>query len=53
MPKSKGNWDHMKKWKTDAGYTFLAKDKEDAKLFVKKTGQHLGSLTEVVVEDNN
>ena len=32
MPKkkSKGQFDHYKKWTADQGYIFLAKDKEDA-----------------------
>ena len=46
--KNKEGWSHIKKWTTDAGYTFLAKDKEDAILYLKHTGQHLGSLKEVV-----
>ena len=45
--KNKESWSHMKKWTTDEGYTFLAKDKEDAKLYLKHTGIHLGSLKEV------
>ena len=45
--KNKEGWSHMKKWTTDEGYTFLAKDKEDAKLYLKHTGSHLGSLKEV------
>ena len=36
--KNKEGWSHMKKWTTDEGYTFLAKDKEDAKLYLKHTG---------------
>ena len=45
--KSSSQWKDYKKWTTDEGYTFLAKDKEDAKLYLKHTGSHLGSLKEV------
>ena len=50
MPKkkSKGQFDHYKKWTTDEGYTFLAQDKEDAIKYIEVTGQHLGALKEVV-----
>ena len=50
MPKkkSKGQFDHYKKWTTDQGYIFLAKDLADALDYLKKTGGHLGSLKEVV-----
>ena len=41
---------NMKQWKSNEGYTFWAKDEEDAKLYLKHTGQHLGSLKEVVKE---
>ena len=49
MPKksSKGQFDHYKKWTTDQGYTFLARDKKDAELYVQKNGRHLGKLKEV------
>tara|TARA_Y100000817_G_scaffold174419_1_gene136254 strand:+ start:84 stop:242 length:159 start_codon:yes stop_codon:yes gene_type:complete len=49
MPKksSKGQFDHYKKWTTDQGYTFLARDKKDAELYVQKNGGHLGKLKEV------
>ena len=43
-------FDHYKKWKTDEGYTFLAENKEDAKLYLKKTGLHLGKIEEVTDE---
>ena len=42
-----GQFDHYKKWTTDEGYTFLAKDKEDAELYLKIAGSNLGSLKEV------
>ena len=43
MPKkSKGQFDHYKKWKTDEGYIFLAIK------YLEVTGQHLGALKEVV-----
>ena len=45
--KTKGQFDHYKKWTTDEGYTFLAKDKEDAELYLKMAGSDLGSLKEV------
>ena len=41
---------NMKQWKSNEGYTFWARDEEDAKLYLKHTGQHLGSLKEVVKE---
>tara|TARA_B100000780_G_C20874705_1_gene347917 strand:+ start:151 stop:315 length:165 start_codon:yes stop_codon:yes gene_type:complete len=46
----KGQFDHYKKWTTDQGYVFLATDEEDAKLYLKVTGIHLGTLKEVVVD---
>ena len=45
--KTKGQFDNYKKWTTDQGYIFLAKDIEDAKLYLKKAGSNLGSLKEV------
>jgi len=48
MSKTKvGQFDHYKKWKTDQGYTFLAKDEADAKLYLIKTGGQLGSLEKI------
>ena len=49
--KTKGQFDNYKKWTTDQGYTFLAKDKEDAKSYLEKTEGNLGSLKEVEVKD--
>ena len=49
--KSKGQFDHYKKWTTKEGYTFMAKDKEDAKMYLELIGAHLGSLKEVEVKD--
>ena len=46
--KSKGQFDHYKKWTTDEGYSFLAKDLADAIKYIEVTGQHLGTLKEVV-----
>ena len=50
MPKkkSKGQFDHYKKWTTNEGYTFLAETKEDAILYLKHM-EHadLGLLKEV------
>ena len=48
--KKTGQFDHYKKCKTDEGYTFLAENKEDAKLYLKKTGLHLGKIEEVTDE---
>jgi len=46
--KKKGQFDHYKKWTTDEGYTFLAENKEDAKLYLKHMGHtDLGKLKEV------
>ena len=39
-----------KKWTSDEGYSFWARDKEDAKLYLKKTGLHLGKIEEVTDE---
>ena len=39
-----------KRWTTDEGFTFLAKDKQDAELYVQKVGGHLGKIKEVVSE---
>ena len=48
MPKKKvGQFEDYKKWTTDQGYTFFAKDKADAELYVQKNGGHLGKLKEV------
>jgi len=38
-----GQFSHYKKWTSDKGYTFLAKDKKDAEAYLKMMG-HLGSL---------
>ena len=51
--KKTGQFDHYKKWKTDEGYTFLAENKEDAKLYLKKTGLHLGKIEEVTDEQDS
>ena len=47
--KTKGQWSGYKKWTTDEGYTFMAKNKEDALEYLKHM-EHadLGSLKEVV-----
>ena len=55
MPKknNKGQFDHYKKWTTNQGYTFLAKDKEDALDYLSKISADIGdvkSLTEVVTD---
>ena len=51
MPKKKvGQWVDYKSWTTDEGFTFLAKDKQDAELYVQKVGGHLGKIKEVVSE---
>jgi hypothetical protein len=38
---------NYKQWISDQGYTFWAKDKEDAELYVQRTGGHLGKIKEV------
>jgi hypothetical protein len=51
MPKKrgKGQFDHYKKWTTDEGYTFLAKDAKDAESYLKHMEHaELGKLREVV-----
>ena len=48
MKKKSIQFDHYKKWTTDEGYTFLAKDVEDAELYVQLVGGHLGKIKEVV-----
>lgn len=49
MSKKKvGQFDHYKRWTADQGYTFLAKDLADAIKYLEVTGQHLGTLKEVV-----
>ena len=51
--KNKEGWSHMKKWTTDEGYTFLAKDKKDALDYLTKMPSHLGdakALTEMVTD---
>ena len=51
MPKKKvGQWVDYKRWTTDEGFTFLAKDKQDAELYVQKVGGHLGKIKDVVSE---
>lgn len=51
MTKKKvGQFDHYKKWTTDEGYSFLAKDLADAELYVQRVGGHLGKIKEVVGE---
>ncbi len=48
--KKTSQFEHYKKWTTDEGYTFLAKDKSDAELYVRKAGGNLGSIKEIVSE---
>jgi len=51
MAKKKvGQFDHYKRWTTDEGYSFLAKDLADAELYVQRVGGHLGKIKEVVGE---
>ena len=52
MPKkkNKSQFGHYKKWTTDAGYTFLAENIEDAKSYVKVTGGDLDKIKEVIDE---
>jgi|TARA_R110000803_G_scaffold107925_2_gene176077 hypothetical protein len=47
---SKDQFKHYKKWTSDMGYTFLAKDEADAKSYLKMMG-HLGSLEKLKVVD--
>jgi cold shock CspA family protein len=35
---------HYKKWTTDEGYTFLAENKKDAKLYISKTHINMGDV---------
>ena len=49
MPKNKkSQFDNYKKYTTDEGYSFVARDEEDAKLYIEKVGGNLGKLKEVV-----
>ena len=41
--KNDGQFDHYKKWTSDMGYTFMAKDRKDAEGYLKMMN-HLGSL---------
>jgi len=41
-----GQFSHYKKWTSDKGYTFLAKDKKDAEAYLTVMG-HLGSLSKL------
>ena len=53
LKKKVGQFDHYKKWTTNQGYTFLAKDKEDALDYLTKMPSHLGdvkALKEVVTD---
>ena len=51
MPKKKvGQFEDYKKWTTDQGYTFLAKDREDAELYVQTVGGQLDKIREIVDE---
>ena len=48
MSKTKvGQFDHYKKWTTDVGYTFMAKDLAAAELYVQYVGGHLNNIKEV------
>jgi hypothetical protein len=46
--KKVGQFGHYKKWTTDEGYSFLARDKEDAELYVQTIGGQLGKIKEVI-----
>mgnify|MGYP003628501637 FL=1 len=48
MKKKSIQFSEYKKWTTDEGYTFLAKDLEDAELYVQRVGGNLGKIKEVV-----
>jgi hypothetical protein len=45
--KIKGQFDNYKQWTSDQGYTFWAKDEQDAKFYLDKTEGNLGSLKEI------
>ena len=52
--KSKGQFDHYKKWTTNEGYTFVAETKKDAEDYLQHMGHtDLGKLKEVTVEQSN
>ena len=51
MKKSKGQFDDYKKWTSDTGYTFLAKDKEDAEKYLKMIEDKYGLQTRTGIED--
>ena len=42
---------NYKHWTSDQGYSFWARDEEDAKLYLEVIGAHLGSLKEVEVKN--
>ena len=42
---------NYKQWTSDQGYTFWAKDKQDAKFYLDITEGNLSSLKEVEVKD--
>ena len=42
---------NYKQWTSDQGYKFWARDEEDAKLYLERTGAHLGSVKEVDVKN--
>ena len=46
--KKSGQFNDYKKWTTNQGFTFLAKDQSDAKLYVNKVGCNLKDLKEVL-----
>tara|TARA_R100001377_G_scaffold65480_1_gene40845 strand:- start:1637 stop:1792 length:156 start_codon:yes stop_codon:yes gene_type:complete len=50
MKKKTTQFSEYKKWTTDEGYTFLAKDLADAELYVQRVGGHLGNIKEVLDE---
>jgi hypothetical protein len=45
--KTKDQFSNYKKWKSDEGYIFLARDKDDAKLYLKKINHLDSGFTEV------
>ena len=46
--KKSGQFNDYKKWTTNQGFSFLAKDQSDAKLYVNKVGGNLRDLKEVL-----
>jgi len=50
MKKKSIQFSEYKKWTTDEGYTFLARDLEDAELYVQRVDGNLGNIKGVLDE---